>query len=81
MSRIKNQTSFQKEGYKRLSCRNCGRILGETHLGETKIREIICKECKNYQKLFPPRVGLRNNIKGVYWVEEDDSCWTATPYL
>lgn len=81
MSRVKHQKSFQIEGYKRIPCRNCGRIIGETHLGEKKIREVICRECKNFQKIVPPKVGFKGEIKGVYWVEEDNSCWTATPNL
>ena len=79
MSRFKNQTSFQKEkeAYKRVFCRNCGAFLCETHLGETKVKVKTCRECKNIQYVWPPRIGLREGIKGVYWVEEHDSCWTA----
>lgn len=79
MSRLKNQTSFQKEGYKRVLCPNCGRVIGETHLGEKNTREIKCKECKNVQTIKPPKIEYKNKIKGVCWI--NDCCWTATPEL
>lgn len=81
MSRYKNQTEFQHEGYKRYFCPCCGVFLTETHLGEKNKREIKCKACGNVKTMAPPRIGFRNGVKGVYWVEENDSCWTATPNL
>ncbi|EKE05103.1 MAG: hypothetical protein ACD_19C00426G0125 [uncultured bacterium] len=77
MSRIKNQKSFKFDGWKRVPCKNCGRIVGETHLGEKNTRLAKCEECKNYQLIAPPRFGVLNNIKGWFWYEPNDSCFTA----
>lgn len=77
MSRWLNQRSFQKDGYKVIVCRNCLRILGETHLGEKNTRTVKCKECKNTQIITPPRSGTLNDVKGAFWSEPSDSCFTA----
>lgn len=77
MSRIKNQKSFQSDGWKRIACRNCGRIIGETHMGEKNTRITACKECKNVQIIAPPRLGTLNDKRGAFWCEPSDSCFTA----
>ncbi len=77
MSRLKDQKSFQKDGWKIVTCRNCLRIIGETHLGEKNIRTVKCKECKNTQVIAPPRLGIVNEKKGAFWCEPADSCFTA----
>lgn len=76
MSRLKNKT-FSKEGYKLIFCRNCGRIIGETHLGEINPRAVRCKECKNWQMIAPPRIAIVDGKRGAYWSEPSNSCWTA----
>ena len=77
MSRLKNQKSFQTDGWKRMMCRNCGRIINETHLGEKNTRTVICPECKNIQVIAPPRKGTMNGKNGYFWSEPSNSCFTA----
>jgi ribosomal protein S27E len=77
MSRFNKQATFTKDGYKLIICRNCGRIIGETHLEEKNTRTVTCKECKNIQVIAPPRLSTVNNKKGAFWCEPSDSCFTA----
>lgn len=77
MSRWIKQKSFQKDGYKLVACRNCLRIIGETHLGEKDTRIVKCKECGNKQIITPPRLGKMNGVSGAFWVDASDSCFTA----
>ena len=79
MSRWIKQKSFQKDGYKLVTCRNCLRILGESHLGEKNARTVLCKEktCKNFQMIAPPRLGYKDGKFGAFWCEPGDSCFTA----
>lgn len=77
MSRLKNQKTFQKDGWKRVICRNCGRIIGETHLGENNTRTVKCKDCGNSQVIIPPRLGVMNGKSGAFWCEPGNSCFTA----
>lgn len=77
MSRIKNQKSFKLDGWKRVPCKNCARIVGETHLGEKNTRTVRCDECGNQQVIAPPRPGVLNGVKGWFWYEPNDSCFTA----
>lgn len=58
-------------------CRNCGCIIGETHLGEKNKRVVVCNECKNIQLIVPPRLGVMNGKSGAFWCDEGDSCFTA----
>ena len=55
-SRIKNQTSFQRDKYKRIMCHNCGRFISESHLGEKKTREKRCLSCGTINIISPPRL-------------------------
>jgi len=75
MNRWIKQKSFQKDGYKLVPCKNCLSIIGETHLGEKNIRSVRC-ECKNVQVITPPRLGVMNGVKGAFWCELGDSCFT-----
>lgn len=77
MGRIKNQKTFSQDRMKRVLCRNCGRFIGETHLGEKNTRIVRCKECKNFQIIAPPRLAVVNGVQGAYWCEPSSSCWTA----
>ena len=77
MSRIKNQKSFYCDGWKRVFCKNDGHFVDETHLGEKNTRSIKCKKCGNQQVIAPPRFGVLNNVKGWFWYEPNDSCFTA----
>lgn len=77
MSRLKNQKSFHFDSYKIVICRNCGRIVGESHLGEKYERTVKCKECKNIQIISPPREGIMGGKKGAFWCEPSNSCFTA----
>lgn len=79
MARLINQT-FKEDGWKRIICRNDGRIIGETHLGEKNTRIVRCKECKNTQVIAPPRLGIMNGKKGAFWCEPNNSCFTAFDY-
>lgn len=77
MRRFKYQTSFQKEGMKIIYCRNCGTIIGESHLGEKNARTVTCRECKNVQIIAPPRLGVKDGKYGAFWCDEGNSCFTA----
>ena len=77
MSRLKNQKTFRYDSWKRILCRNCGRIIGESHLGERNTRKVKCKECNNIQVIAPPRKAILDNKNGYYWCEPCDSCFTA----
>jgi len=77
MSRWLKQKSFQKDKFKLIVCRNCLRILGETHLGEKNTRTITCKDCGNIQVVAPPRLVSKNGISGAFWAEPGNSCFTA----
>ncbi len=77
MSRLINQKTFSKDGYKRIPCRNCVGFIGETHLGEKNTRTVKCKKCKNTQVIAPPRIAVVNGRTGAFWVEPSDSCFTA----
>ena len=81
MTRIKNQTSFQKDGYKRVFCDNCGRFITQSFLGEKKIRIRRCRKCKAIKTVYPPTKKVRNGITGVYWGGPEPAIWTATPEL
>lgn len=76
MSRIKQKT-FQKDGWKRLPCRNCGRIIGTTNIKDKEPQIKRCKECKNKQIIIPPRKGIMDGKTGYFWCEPSDSCFTA----
>lgn len=76
MARLINKT-FSIDGWKRVPCRNCARIVGETHLGEKNTREVKCKECGNTQIIAPARLAIKDGKKGAYWCEPGDSCFTA----
>ena len=77
MSRFKNQKTFKEDGWKRIICRNDGRVIGETHIGEKNIRSVTCSECGNQQDIVPPRRGIRNGKSGFFWCEPSESCFTA----
>jgi len=77
MARLPNQKTFSKDGWKQVPCRNCVRIIGETHLGEKNIRIVRCKKCKNTQVIAPPRIAVVNEKRGAYWCEPSDSCFTV----
>lgn len=77
MNRINHQATFSEDGYKRIFCRNCGRFLAETHLGQKNGRITRCKKCKNVQIIAPPRTATMNGKEGAYWCEPGDSCFTA----
>lgn len=77
MKRFKHQTSFQKDKKKIIYCRNCGIIIGESHLGEKNTRTVSCRGCKNIQMIAPPRLGTKNEKRGAFWCDLDDSCFTA----
>lgn len=76
-ARLKNQKTFKANGFKRVLCRGCANIIGETHLGEKKTRTVKCRECKNWQTIAPPRYGKQHGNVGIFWCEPSDSCWTA----
>lgn len=75
MSKL-NQTSFQKDGYKRVFCKNCLTFLKETRFGDA-IKEKKCKKCKLSRTVYPPRLGTLNGRQGAFWAEEDNSCFTT----
>lgn len=77
MSRLKNQKTFQQDGWKRIFCRNCGNFLCESHLGEKNIKTKTCKKCKNIQIIAPPRFGTFEGKQGFFWAEPSNSCFTA----
>ncbi len=77
MNRWIKQKSFQKDEYKVVACRNCLRIIGETHLGDRDTKVVRCKGCKNKQIIAPPRLGKMNGVSGAFWVDPTDSCFTA----
>lgn len=77
MARLVNQKTFSKDNLKRVICRNCGRFIGETHLGEKNFRTVRCKECKNSQVIAPPRITIVDGKRGAYWCEPSDSCFTV----
>ena len=77
MSRLKEQKSLQDDGWKIVFCRNCTRIIGETHAGEKNTRTVRCKECKNVQIIAPVRLGVMNGKPGAFWCEVSDSCFTV----
>jgi len=77
---LKNQKTFQKDGWRRMLCKACARIIGESHLNEKNSREIRCKECGNIQIIAPPRKGTKNGKIGYFWYEPGDSCFTAIVY-
>jgi hypothetical protein len=74
-----NQTSFIREGYKRIFCINCGHFISESHLGEKHSREIICRECKTVNLVSPPRLEMRNPYLHGVSFGANNTMWTATP--
>ncbi len=76
MRRWINQKSFQKDGYKLVTCRNCLSVIGKTYIGEKNERTVTC-ECKSEQKITPPRLWIKNGKRGAFWCDESESCSTA----
>lgn len=77
MARFINQKTFAKDGYKLIVCRNCLRIMGETHLGEKYMKKAKCRNCKNIQFIAPPRIAIMDGKEGAFWAEPGNSCFTA----
>ena len=56
-------TTFKADGQRRIVCPTCGRYLGDSHLGEKKIRNIRCKGCHAVSIVYPPRKDTEDDVK------------------
>ncbi len=61
------QTSFMKEGWKRIACYNCNWHIAESYLGEKKVRIIPCPKCKTINQFCPPKPGIFEGKVGMFF--------------
>lgn len=63
----KTQTTFTKDGKKRIPCYNCNWHIAESYLGEKKLRDLACPKCKALNQLAYPKAGIYKGNVGVFF--------------
>lgn len=72
------QTTFKKDGYKKIICPNCGHYMkANVYLGEKNYRAIRCWKCKAVSLIYPPRKDINEENERIIRWGPNEGVYTA----